>query len=344
VQILLAPDKFKGTLTAGEVARAMERGVEAAGLDAGCTLLPIADGGEGTLDVLGQEGPAALLPDGSFIVEMAATFAGASPTKEGSLRRSSFEAGRLIAQGLASRDASSVVVAVGGTLSTDGGTGAAAACGWSFLDRRGRVLDGGGGRLSELAEIVPPRRPTAKLPVIGACDVDVPLTGPRGSARMFAAQKGATDEEIAILEEGLLNLEERMRLDLGYLTSERSHQGAGGGMGAGLGAFFGARLENGFDFVAERIGLAEALSSADLVVTGEGRVDAQSLAGKAPVRLASLARELGVPCLAIGGTVELSPEELGSAGFAAAAGLGIGDPANLVSEAMARLLEGWFAP
>ena len=347
MKILLAPDKFKGTLSAREVAEAMERGVRAR-TDATCSILPIADGGEGTLDALSpsrEPGPVLAQVDGSFVIESAATFAGVEPTSESSLEASSVEVGRLMATALDAPGSVMTVVAVGGTMSTDGGTGAAAACGWRFLDSRGHDLPPGGGGLRHLARIAPPPDRPTETSVVGACDVDVPLTGPNGSARLFASQKGAGPDEILVLEEGLLNLAERMRADLGFETESRSHQGAGGGLGAGLAAFFGARLVDGFELVADRIGLDRAMERSDLVITGEGRIDRQSLAGKGPVRLARRAASLGVPCLAVVGSAALSAAELKEAGFAAVAESSLedpsGPPAARVAAATERLLEGW---
>ena len=157
--------------------------------------------------------------------------------------------------------------------------------------------------------------------MIGACDVDNELLGPGGAARCFAPQKGASPDEVELLEEGLARLAERVRLDLGIEVANRSGAGAGGGMGAGLVAFFGAELCSGFTLMAGEVGLARNLEGALLVLTGEGRLDRQSLRGKAAAGVARAARERGVPCLAVVGSVDLPAAVLREHGFTAAVSL-----------------------
>jgi glycerate kinase len=339
VRILIAPDKFRGTLTALEAARAIERGIKEVRPAAKCELLPMSDGGDGFLDVLagdagsqtilveGRDGsseiPIATLRDGAIAIEMAANALGESGA-HGPLGSSTWATGKILgSRRLAGTD---VVVGIGGTTSSDGGTGAAAACGWRFLDRDGWPIPLGGGSLSRLARIEPP--PTRGLPrsIVAACDVHVPLTGPRGAARSFAPQKGATPAEVRSLEEGLLVLQDRMLQDLGVDVRALAGAGAGGGAGAGLAAFFGAELRAGAQMVAERLGLEARLDRANLLITGEGHLDEQSLAGKTPVALARLAAARGVPCFVIAGRVSLGREGLRRAGIAGATQLDAGGP------------------
>jgi glycerate 2-kinase len=343
VRVLIAPDKFKGTLSALEAARAMARGVKRTSAGWDTSVVPLADGGEGTVralvEALGGEIVAARVHgalgapvDGSFAllgpyraaVEMSsgAGLAQVPDERLDALRASSRGAGELIAATL-ERGARELIVGVGGSASTDGGTGAARALGWRFLDRRGNDLEPGGGSLGRLARIdgddVDPR--VGACSIVGACDVSNPLLGAAGAARVFAPQKGASAGEVEALEEGLALLADRIRIDLGLEVASAWGAGAGGGMGAGLLAFFGAALEPGFDLVARTVDLEGRVARADLVVTGEGRLDVQSLRGKVPVGVAGIARAHRVPCVAIAGEVTLDADEARAAGFAATVSL-----------------------
>jgi glycerate kinase len=369
VKVLIAPDKFKGTLDAPAVARAMAAGVRRACPDASITSLPLADGGEGTVAalvaVLGgrreevrTSGPLgdpvgaelAHLDDGRAVLEMssAAGMSLLSEERRAALAATSRGAGEVLRAAL-DAGARSIVVGVGGSASTDGGTGAAAAVGWRFLDGRGRPLPPGGASLRMLRHIAPDGvdARVRSCEVVGACDVGNPLLGEEGAARVFGPQKGASAEGVVILEEGLAVLAERIRVDLGVDVADRWGAGAGGGMGAGLIAFFGASLERGFELVAEAVGLRRRLEEADVVVTGEGRLDRQSGGGKVPTSVALAARRSGIPCLAIAGAILLPPEDLTAAGFAGAASLvaEVGEdraharPAWALEEVTARLLD-----
>jgi glycerate kinase len=343
MNVLIAPDKFKGTLDAPAVARAMEKGARRALPDASIVVLPLADGGEGTvaacLSALGGEllsvdvsGPLgepvraawARLSDGRAALEMSSA-SGLSLVEEGrrdALAASSRGTGEVL-RVARSRGATSVVVGIGGSASTDGGTGAAGALGWRFLDGRGRELPPGGGPLRSLRRIDgegAEGRDTGGE-VVGACDVDNPLLGPRGAAHGFAPQKGAARAEVALLEEGLVVLAERIRADLGLDVAGRWGAGAGGGMGAGLIAFLGARLEPGFDLVADAAELVARVEAADIVVTGEGRLDVQSAGGKVPVGVARAARRTATACVVVAGEIALSGRQLAAAGFTRAAAL-----------------------
>lgn len=362
MRILIVPDKFKGTLRAEEVAAAMERGATKAIPDASCTLLPMSDGGEGFIRSLTSAGKTVveMMPtgepgvgaasamarkrDGTYVIEMAghAGISGMEALPDAAITASSLVTGRLIREAGRRADATSVLVGVGGTRSTDGGTGAATACGWRFLDKGGRDLPLGGGALAELQRIVPPRdSERVTVPVRGACDVDVPLVGERGSARVFAPQKGASPQQVEKLEAGLARLQERIAGDLGLDVSRLAFAGAGGGMGAGLASFFGADLRSGFDVVAEHVDLASAVARSDLVLTGEGSLDTQSLGGKVPVAVARLAATRGRPCIVIAGRVALGSDALRALGVTAAfqlRGSEDGDEAEAVTDATERAL------
>jgi glycerate kinase len=368
LQVLVAPDKFKGTLSAAEAARAMETGVRRALPSASIDRLPLADGGEGTVEALLESlggrhrtvtvaGPngrpvgarLAELPDGHAALEMssASGLSLVASDERDALRASSEGTGELLRAAL-DAGCAGVIVGVGGSASTDGGTGAARAVGWRFLDRRGRDLPPGGGALVRLARIDAGRVDArlSRVAVVGACDVGNPLIGRSGAARTFGPQKGASASEVERLEDALKTLAERVRADLGTDVSSCWGGGAGGGMGAGLRAFFGATLEAGFDLVADRARLGPRVARADVVITGEGRLDAPSLGGKVPVGVARVARSAGVACVAVAGEVTLEEDELRSAGFTRALALVevVGDrrarqePAAAVVEATAALL------
>ena len=364
--VLIAPDKFKGTLTAVEVARAMRSGVLRAQPNASVELCPVADGGDGTAETLCQalggtfssvvvsgplgapvDAPLYLLDDERVVIEMAqASGLALLGGEKDPLRASSFGTGELLGAALEQiSDDGEVLVAIGGSASTDGGIGAASARGWRFLDAGGRDLEPGGGALVNLTAIEPPGD-VVRAQITGVCDVDNPLLGPSGAARVFGPQKGASPDEIELLERGLCVLAERITQDLGVEVTSISGGGAAGGMGAGLVAFFGGALEPGFEAIAAAVDLRAALGRADLVVTGEGSLDEQSLAGKAPIGVARMAAEAGVPCLAIAGRIALGPSRLAEVGVSDAIDLvsefgerrSLAEPAAVVADAAAALL------
>ncbi|MDQ3661352.1 MAG: glycerate kinase [Actinomycetota bacterium] len=367
MHILIAPDKFKGTLTAVEVAHAMRAGVSRAQPDASVELCPVADGGDGTAETLCEarggtrssvvvtgplgvpvEAPLFLLTDGRVVIEMAqASGLALLGGKKDPLRASSVGTGELLGAALdLVSDDGEVLVAIGGSASTDGGTGAASAGGWRFLDHAGRDLDPGGGALVNLAAI---ERPEAAhgAAITGISDVANPLLGSTGAARVFGPQKGASAAEVELLERGLGVLAERIAVDLGIDVTSISGGGAAGGMGAGLVAFFGAVLEPGFGAIAAAVDLEAALGRADLVLTGEGSLDQQSLAGKAPIGVARMALAAGVPCLVIAGRVSLERSRLAEVGVIEAVDLvsesgerrALDKPSAAVADAAAALLD-----
>lgn len=344
MRIVVAPDKFKGTLSAREAARAIAVGARDARPDADVTIVPLADGGDGSLfaivagtggevrpvrarDPLGRplDAPLGYLPDGRVFVESATASGLALVGDPSPLVASTHGTGDLIVAAARRSGAPKIVVGVGGTASTDGGTGAAAAAGWRFLDALGRELAPGGAALGALAAVdgsnVDPV--VARCDVVGACDVRNALIGSRGAARAFAPQKGASRTEVRLLEAGLERLVEIVRRDVGVDVASLAGAGAGGGLGGGLVAFFGARLESGFETIARAVGLPAAVAGADLVLTGEGRVDESSLEGKVVGGVAAIAREHGVECVVVGGEMVLE---------AAGAALGITRALSLVDE------------
>jgi glycerate 2-kinase len=343
VHVVVAPDKFKGTLTASEVTEALAKGVRAAIPHASLTLRPIGDGGEGTIDALllahgGRvsakqvsgplgghvEASLAHLADGSCAFEMAgaAGLTLVDPDRRDALASSTLGLGELLSAALDDGERR-ILVGLGGSASTDGGTGAARAVGWRFLDRDGTELPLGGGSLRDLARIdsTGVRAEVVASTIVAACDVDNPLLGASGAARVFAPHKSASPEEVEVLEEGLATLAARIKEDLGLDVADIPGSGAAGGTGAGLRAFFGAELGPGFEIVAQATNLRDEIDEADLVVTGEGSLDDESLGGKAPIGVARIARDLQVPCYAVAGEVSADAGALKREGILGSASL-----------------------
>lgn len=307
----------------------MAAGASIAHPGADIVAVPLGDGGEGTLDALTTAGggeigfvsvrdalgrtieaPVARLSDGRVVVESATASGLALLDRPEPLAASTIGVGDLIGRAIDLHGtASEIVVAVGGTATTDGGTGAAAALGWRFFDGAGDELPPGGAALATLHAIdgsgVDAR--IAECSISAACDVSHRLTGPNGAARVFGPQKGASAAGVGELERGLERLAEVARRDLSLDLAGLVHGGAGGGLGAGLRAFFGAELVSGFDLVASASGLATRVADADLVVTGEGRVDESSREGKVVAGVIALARATGVRCIVIAGEIAGRP-------------------------------------
>jgi glycerate kinase len=326
LRVVIAPDKFKWSLSASDAARAMARGVLAAAPDATVCLSPMADGGEGTVEALvastsgslatatvsgpldePREAEYGLLGDGSTAVLEMATASGLKlvpPDQRDPLRASTRGTGELFKSAL-DRGIRQFIVGIGGSATNDGGAGFAQALGYRLLDREGRELPPGGGVLDRLERIEgsgrDPRLDQAQIRV--ACDVDNPLCGPRGASAVYGPQKGADSKMVARLDGNLAHFARIVQRDLGIDILEIPGAGAAGGLGGGLIAFAHGRLEPGIELVIESVGLRDRLASADLCLTGEGAIDASSGAGKTAVGVARLARSLGVPAVAFAGTL-----------------------------------------
>jgi glycerate kinase len=328
MKIVIAPDSFKESLTSLEVATALERGIRRVLPRARIVKLPLADGGEGTIealvaatggrvprctvsDPLGEPVRAryGLLGDGVTAVIEAAEASGLerlAPAARNPLNTTSYGTGELIAAAL-DRGVRSIIVGIGGSATVDGGAGAAQALGVRFLDRRGRAITRplSGGRLDRVAGIDldgrDPRLAHTRIRI--ACDVDNPLCGPRGAAAVFGPQKGATPAMVRALDANLRRFARVIEDQLGIRIRDRRGAGAAGGLGAGLAAFAGGRLEPGIDLLARMTGLARHLREADLVITGEGRIDFQTAFGKTPAGVARIARRARLPVVAVGGAL-----------------------------------------
>ena len=325
-KIAIAPNAFKGTLTALQAATCIERGLHAALPHVQTVKIPMADGGDGTAAAIVQATGGRFVRSGvhdplgrtinatwgitgdahTAIIEMAAAsgLALLDRHERNPLRTCTFGTGELIRNAL-DKKVRRILIGIGGSATNDGGMGMARALGAQFLDRRGRALPHGGGALARLARVdisrLDPRLKTVRLEV--ACDVDNPLTGPHGAAAVYGPQKGATPAMVRTLDAGLCRLAKVLRRDLHAPVGNIPGAGAAGGLGAGLMAFAGGRLRPGAAIVMDAIGLAGRLKGCDLVITGEGRMDAQTAHGKAPAAVANVAHALGIPVIAICGAL-----------------------------------------
>lgn len=337
-RVLLAPDKFKGTLTAAEVAAHLETGLRSVLPDLEVGVVPVADGGDGTLaaaEAAGFErvrvratGPTGVPCWAAYgrrgdeaVVELAEVSGLARLEEDGlaPLTATSRGTGELIAAAL-DAGCRRVVVGIGGSASTDGGAGLLQGLGARISGPRGRALHAGGAALVEavsldLSELHPG---LADAELVVACDVDNPLTGPHGAASVYGPQKGAGADDVHTLDLALSAWADVVAERTGRDLRDQPGAGAAGGVGFALLAVLGARMQPGAGLVAELTGLADAVCSADLVVTGEGSLDEQTLHGKAPAAVASMARDKGVPVVAVAGRVALDDARLRAAGIGAA--------------------------
>lgn len=340
MRILICPDKFKGSLSASEAAAAIERGITEGWPEAETILCPLADGGEGTLEVLvkatggrlvemevtgplgeKRRAPFGITGDGkTAIVEMAsASGLELIPSERRDPKRTTTAGTGDLIRAALDLGIRRVIVGIGGSGTNDGGTGMAAALGARFLDQQGEELPPGGGRLErlhrlDLSRLDPRIRETE---IVVASDVDNPLLGPQGATRVYASQKGATPEDVELLERGLARLAEVTARSLGRRLENNPGAGAAGGLGFGLMAFLGARMEPGIEVVMEAVGFQRLLVSSQLVITGEGRLDAQSTRGKTVNGVARKALERGLPVLALGGEIATGAEALHEIGVTA---------------------------
>ena len=355
-QVVVAPDKFKGSATADEAARHLAAGIRDAAPDADVVEVPVADGGEGTVDAALRQGFRAVraavrgplgapveavlaVRDGTAVVELALAsglaLAGARPDP---LAATSYGTGELVAAAL-DAGCTTLVLGLGGSATTDGGAGLLQALGATLVDAGGAVVPAGQGHPLvthglDLAGLDPRLR---DVDVVVATDVDNPLLGPRGAAPVFGPQKGADPGQVRVLGEALA----RWAGLLGSAAAATPGAGAAGGVGFAALAALGAGVRPGVDVVLELVGLAEALAGARLVVTGEGSLDDQSAGGKAPVGVARAARAAGVPAVAVAGRVTLDADRLRALGFVTAYALADlePDPARSMAEAPRLLRE-----
>lgn len=338
MKILIAPDKFKGSLEAAEVCNAAEAGIRLAFPEAEIKSIPLADGGEGTTQILTNfsngrfvttpvQDPLGRLVDAEYgisgdgktaFIEMAAAsgLLLLKPEECNPLNTSTFGTGELIKHAIGN-GAENIILGIGGSATTDGGIGMAAALGYKFYDGSQSILSPVGSAMGNVRSIdVTGADPILKkVSFVVACDVTNPLYGESGAAYVYGPQKGADAEMVVQLDKGLQNLSEIAAATFGSDISQSPGAGAAGGLGAGALWFLGAELREGVGIVMEQTGIAQHVKNADLVITGEGKVDQQTLQGKVVKGLAALCGEHNTPLAVICGTLDISPEEAREAGI-----------------------------
>ena len=335
MNILIACDSFKDAMPADAVCAAIARGLKQHHPGAVITEMPLSDGGEGLLDVLGRAldlqwiekqvadplgrpvaGRYGLSADGTTaVVEMARASGLQLLTLEerDPRKTSTFGTGELLADARA-RGARHVLLAIGGSATNDAGIGAAAALGWRFLDAGGKDVPPDGGHMKEIARLVPAPPPFEKVEVL--CDVTNPLYGPRGAAWIYGRQKGGSDAVLAELDDGLKHIAEVVKTQLGRDVAGRPGAGAAGGLGYGAVAFLNAELRRGIEIVLDITGFDAAVRAADVIITGEGHLDGQSAQGKLIQGLCGRAGK--TPVIALCGKLSASPEQIKTIGLKAA--------------------------
>jgi glycerate 2-kinase len=342
MKILIAPDKFKGALNAREAAENIAKGLRDALPDAKIEIVPMADGGEGTAEVISNARGGSWLQckahdplcreiDARYawigdeklaVMEMseAAGMRRLSDSERDPICATTFGVGEMILAAV-SRGAREIIIGLGGSATNDGGFGMARALGFRFFSGAKELTDG----VSELAKLtrieIPvaagvspanartqPTRLPPQLKIMAAVDVKNPLLGENGATRVFGPQKGAAKDDIDILERALTTLADVVAKEFGVDYRNEPGVGAAGGLGFGLMSFCGAKIRPGFDVVAEAVGLEAKIEDADIVITGEGSLDRQTLEGKTPAGVARLARKLDKPVVAIVGRATNDPE------------------------------------
>ena len=324
--IAAAPNAFKGSMTPGQAARAMEAGILRVKKDIRVLKIPVSDGGDGLISAVktaagGQvitarvadprmrpvDAEVLIIPDQkAAVIEMALASGLAllpAPLRDPS-QTTTIGTGELVKAAM-DRGATRILMGIGGSATNDGGIGAAHALGFRFLDPAGNALPAVGESLNRIHTIdasgADPRLATTRFSV--ACDVTNPLTGPNGAAHIFGPQKGADPEQVRMLDQGLSNLARVIQKDLGKDIAALEGAGAAGGLGGGMNAFFNAELKPGIDLVLGLIHFKEKITGADLVLTGEGCIDGQTRFNKAPAGVARAAKALNIPCMAVCGSI-----------------------------------------
>lgn len=324
MKIVIAPDSFKESLSAMQVAEAIEQGFSEIFPQAEYIKLPMADGGEGTVESMvaatGGErvhvnvtGPLGQPVNGFFgwmgdgetaVIEMAAASGLhlVAHEQRNPLITTSFGTGELILAAL-NHGARKIILGIGGSATNDGGAGMMQALGAHFHDIDGKELHVGGAALAQLASVDLSQLDArlAQTDILVACDVDNPLCGAKGASAVFGPQKGATPERVKQLDAALQHYGEKIELATGKSVLNVAGAGAAGGMGAALFGLLNARLQPGIEIVTEALKLADAVQGADLVITGEGRIDSQTVHGKTPVGVARVAKRYDIPVIAIAG-------------------------------------------
>lgn len=340
MKIVIAPDKFKHSLTSFEVCEAIRQGLADASTDFEMTMLPLADGGDGLADVLAYYHPFEKISatvcnplwkpiEASFLFSEKESLAFVEMAQASGLRllqppeyncalTTTYGTGELVKKAL-ENGVKKTIIGIGGSATNDCGIGMAAALGFRFLDKHGKEVEPIGKNLSAINAIDASRKMAFQnVEFVVACDVDNYLTGAEGATKIYGPQKGATPETIESLEAGMNRFAAVVKKELGVDIKTIKGGGAAGGLGAGCVAFLGAKLESGAELAFRYSSAEEQISQADLVVTGEGKMDAQTANGKLVDAVAKLAAKYNTPVMAFCGTLALSPEQLRSSGIASA--------------------------
>jgi glycerate kinase len=338
MKIVIAPDKFKGSLSAAQAASAITRGVRKAAPDAIVDSAPMADGGEGTVDALvaatsgsirtaivagplGERVTATygILGDGSTaVIEMAAAAGLVLVPKDrrDPAKTTTIGVGELILDAV-QNGAQRVIVGIGGSATNDGGAGLAQALGYRLLDEKDEPIEPAGGTLDRLAKIEISLRSRAldRIQIDIACDVDNPLCGPEGASAIYGPQKGASPAQVELLDRNLAHFAAIIERDLGVAIRDLPGAGAAGGLGAGLVAFAHGRLKRGIDLIVDAVHLADRLQGASLCLTAEGSLDRSSAFGKTVVGVSKIAKRDNIPVIALAGTIGPGAEDVIEAGI-----------------------------
>ena len=348
LKVVIAPDSFKGSLSSLEAAQAAAAGVRAVFPECETFCLETADGGEGTAstltkalnghtvkvrvsDPLGRKieagyGISEISGMKTAVMEMsqASGLTLLDPAERNPLLTSTYGTGEMILDAL-DKGCRRFLIGIGGSATNDAGMGMLEALGFSFFDKDGQKITGMcGGLIGRIARIESPSHmpELAVSEFIVACDVETPFFGPEGAAAVFGPQKGATPETVVLLEAGMQSLNNVISRDFGADLSEIKGSGAAGGLGGAFHTFLGASLRSGIDMVLEAIGFEEAIQGADLIITGEGKMDGQTVKGKVISGIASIARKHGIPVMAIAGIMDMTESDIRSLGLAAAFPIG----------------------
>ena len=327
MKIVVAPDSFKGSLTAIEVSDAIEKGIREVFPEAEIIKIPMADGGDGTVECLVNATGGKILEEKvigplgnevwafygilgdrkTAIVEMAAA-SGLTLVPEGKrnpLITTTYGTGQLIKAAL-NQGCRKMIIGIGGSATNDGGAGMVQALGTKLLDKDGEEIGFGGGELKKIVkiDISCMDKRLSDIKVLAASDVNNPLCGPQGASRIYGPQKGATPEIIEELDESLAYFAELIKRDLHKDIKDIPGAGAAGGLGASLIAFLNAEFRPGIEIMIEAVKLEQAIKDADLVITGEGKIDSQTIYGKAPIGVAKIAKKYNVPVVAVAAIIE----------------------------------------
>jgi glycerate kinase len=332
INIIVATDSFKGSISTLEAADSIERGIRKVYPSAEIIKIPVADGGEGTVKALVKNsngifktievtGPLGdkikaeygIINGNTAIIEMAAAsgLTLVSEDKRNPMLTTTYGTGQLIKDAL-DEGCKKILIGIGGSATNDGGVGMAQALGVSFKDSNGNELAFGGGSLDKLEMIDCSQidNRIENVEIVVACDVTNPLCGVEGASAIYGPQKGADKLMVELLDKNLSNFASKIKEQLGKDVSEIPGAGAAGGLGAGLLAFCNAEIQSGIDMVLSLVEFEKLLESADLVITGEGKIDGQSVKGKVPYGIGKIAKKFNVPVIAIVGTIGENSEKM----------------------------------